>query len=374
MKKLILIISLFFALNVFPPQTEAQTSKPAQGFVITVKAENSGKDWIYISRRKNGAMADIDSAKTTIIPIVLKGKQDVPEMLYLRITGSNSLVPVFAENSVINVFTDFDDPSLTKVEGSAVHKEFDSYNQGLNTITSAQEALMTEYRAAQKAENAARLTELEVKFDELDKQESAYNRNFVLQNKSSFVTPFVIRRAMFYTLGLDELKSLVASLDKSVLKSVYSIDLQEKITVLEKVAIGKKYTDINLPGVDGKGVKLSDFVGQNVILVDFWASWCGPCRRENPNVVKLYQDYHSKGFDIVGVSFDTDGKGWKDAIEKDGLVWHQMSDLKGWNSKAAELYGVASIPHTVLIGKDGTILAKNLQGEELRAKLAELLD
>ncbi len=374
MKKLILIISLFFALNVFPPQTEAQTSKPAQGFVITVKAENAGKDWIYISRRKNGAMADIDSAKTTIIPIVLKGKQDVPEMLYLRITGSNSLVPVFAENSVINVFTDFDDPSLTKVDGSAVHKEFDSYNQGLNTITSAQEALMTEYRAAQKAENAARLTELEVKFDELDKQESAYNRNFVLQNKSSFVTPFVIRRAMFYTLGLDELKSLVASLDKSVLKSVYSIDLQEKITVLEKVAIGKKYTDINLPGVDGKGVKLSDFVGQNVILVDFWASWCGPCRRENPNVVKLYQDYHSKGFDIVGVSFDTDGKGWKDAIEKDGLVWHQMSDLKGWNSKAAELYGVASIPHTVLIGKDGTILAKNLQGEELRAKLAELLD
>ena len=374
MKKLLLILSLFFALNFFIPAAEAQTKPAAKGFVITVKAENAGDDYIYISKRKNGVMTDVDSAKTTVLPIVLKGKQDVPEMLYLRIKGANTLVPVFVENSEFSVSVDFDDPSLLKVEGSAVHKEFDNYNLGLSSITSAQEALMTDYRAAQKAGDAAKLTELEAKFEELDKKEGDYNRNFVSQNKGSFVTPFVIRRAMFYSLELEDLKNLVASLDKSVLQSVYSIDLQEKITVLEKVAIGKKYTEISLPGVDGKNMNLSDFIGKDVILVDFWASWCGPCRRENPNVVKLYNDYHSKGFDIVGVSFDTDGKGWRDAIEKDGLVWHQMSDLKGWNSKAAELYGVASIPHTMLIGKDGTILAKNLRGDELRVKLAELLD
>lgn len=374
MKKLLLILSLFLALNTFTLQVEAQTKQASKGFVITVKAENAGSDYIYISKRKNGVMSDVDSAKTTVYPIILKGKQDVPEMLYLRVKGSNTLVPVFVENSEFSVTTDFEDPSLTKVEGSSVHKEFDNYNAGLNTITSAQEALMTDYRAAQKAGDAAKLTELEAKFDELDKKESDYNRNFVLQNKGSFVTPYVIRRAMFYSLELEDLKNLVASLDKSVLQSVYSIDLQEKIIVLEKVAIGKKYTEISLPGLDGNTMNLSDFIGKDVILVDFWASWCGPCRRENPNVVKLYNDYHSKGFDIVGVSFDTDGKGWREAIEKDGLVWHQMSDLKGWNSKAAELYGVASIPHTMLIGKDGTILAKNLRGDELRAKLAELLD
>jgi peroxiredoxin len=337
-------------------------------------AENAGNEWIYISRRQNGSMVDIDSAKAKIFPVVLKGKQDVPEMLYLRITGSNSLVPVFTENSAVTVFTDFDDPSRTKVEGSSVHKEYDLYNAGLSLISAAQDALSDEYRSARKDGDQRKLDSLEMKFDKLDKAESDYNRNFVLRNKASFVSPFIIRRAMFYTLELDELKSLVAALDNSVSKSVYVIDLQDKITVLEKVDIGKKYTEIKLPGVDGMEVKLSDYIGKNVILVDFWASWCGPCRRENPNVVKLYQDYNSKGFDIVGVSFDTDANGWKEAIKSDGLVWHQMSDLKGWNSKAAELYGVASIPHTVLIGKDGTIIAKNLQGEELRAKLSDLLD
>jgi peroxiredoxin len=272
------------------------------------------------------------------------------------------------------VFADFDDPSLTKVTGSSVHNEFSAYNEGLSSINKSREALSTEYKSAQKDSKKEKMDSLEVKFDQLDKDESEYNRNFVVQNRGSFVTPFVIRRVMFYTLELNELKSLVSSLDKSVLKSPYSIDLLDKITVLEKVAIGKKYTDIILPGINGEEVKLSGIVGENLILVDFWASWCGPCRRENPNVVKIYQDFHDKGFDIMGVSFDTDGKAWKEAIKNDGLVWNQMSDLKGWNSQAAGIYGVASIPHTVLIGKDGTIIARNLRGDELRAKLAELLD
>jgi peroxiredoxin len=374
MKKLILIISLFFALNVYTPATKAQTTKPLAGFVITVTAENAGKDWIFLSRWNNGSMIDLDSAKVTVFPVILKGKQDVPEMLYLRITGSNSFVPVFIENSAITVFTDFDTPSLTKVEGSPVHKEYEAYIAGLSATTAAQESLLTEYRSAKKAGDKEKVDSMIVKLDALDKEESNYNRNFVLQNKKSFVSPFVISRAMFYTLEFDEMKSLVASLDKTLSKSVYVIDLQDKIAILAKVAVGKKYTDIILPAVDGLEMKLSDYIGQNVILVDFWASWCGPCRRENPNVVKIYQDYHQKGFDIVGVSFDTDGKGWKDAIQNDGLVWHQMSDLNGWNSKAAGLYGVASIPHTVLIDKNGIIIAKNLRGDELRAKLAELLN
>jgi peroxiredoxin len=374
MKKLILIISLFFALNTLTPIAEAQTTKPAPGFVITLTAENAGNEWIFLSRRQNGTMANIDSVKADAAPVTLRGRQNAPEMLYLRISGSNTYIPLFTENSEITVSADFNDPKLTKVEGSTVHAEYEIYDSGLKSISSQQESLSAEWKAAQKANDAAKLSSLEIKFDELDKAESDYNRNFVLQNKASFISPYVIRRVMFYTLELNELKSLVASLDKSLSKSVYYIDLQDKIAVLEKVAVGQKYTDINLPGTDGKIVKLSDYIGQNIVLVDFWASWCGPCRRENPNVVKLYREFQNKGFDIVGVSFDTDAKGWNNAIKSDSLVWRHMSDLKGWNSKAAELYGVASIPHTVLIGKDGTIIAKNLRGEELKEKLSELLD
>ncbi|MCB8994380.1 MAG: AhpC/TSA family protein [Bacteroidales bacterium] len=373
MKKLIIIISLFLAINSINPVLEAQSPKPRAGFTITVTAENAGEGWIYISRRQNGSMADIDSAKITVFPIVLKGKQDVPEMLYLRVTGSNSLVPVFTENSEITVSTDFEDPSLTKVSGSSAHKEYDSYLEGLKTVTSDKEAILKDWKAAQKDGDKEKLSALEIKYDQLDSVENAYNRNYVLSHSSSFVTPYIIRRSMFYTLELADLKKLYSSLNSAVLQSVYALDLKDKIAVLEKVDIGQKFTDIVMPDVNDNTIKLSDFTGKGVILVDFWASWCGPCRRENPNVVKIYNEFHDKGFDIVGVSFDTDGKSWKEAIEKDGLVWHQMSDLKGWNSKAAELYGVASIPHTMLIGKDGTILAKNLRGEELKAKLEEIL-
>ncbi len=373
MKKLILIISLFLALNTLTPSANAQNTKPAAGFTINLTAENAGDSWVYISSRRGGSMVNIDSSKTNVFPVVLKGKQDVPEMLYLRISGSNTLIPVFTENSEFKVFADFEDPSRTKVEGSSVHKQYDSYSAGLATIASQKEALLAEWRTAQKAEDEAKLSSLEKKYEELDNEESKYNKSFVLNNRASFVTPFIIRRAMFYTLSLDELKSLVSSLDKSVSQSVYTKDLNEQILVLEKVAIGQKYTDIVLPGVDGSEMKLSSYIGKNVVLVDFWASWCGPCRRKNPNVVKIYQEYHAKGFDIVGVSFDTNEKGWKDAITADNLTWPQMSDLKGWSSATAGLYGVSSIPHTVLIDKDGTIIAKNLHGDELKEKLDDLL-
>ncbi len=374
MKNLFFLATLFLALNFASPQLEAQTGKAQAGFVITVDAKNAGKEWIYISRRRNGVFENADSAKADINPVVLRGKQDSPEMLYLRISGSFSTVPVFVENSAISVKADFDDPSTAVITGSSVQKEYDDFNAGKTAINTERDSLVELYRSAQKDKDDAKLNALIQRLDELDAAENDYNFRYIFSHSSSFVAPYVIRREMFYTLQLDDLKKLVSSLDKSVNASVYVQDLQDKIKVLEKVAVGQPFTDIVLTGVDGAQMKLSDFTGKGVLLVDFWASWCGPCRQENPNVVKIYNDYHSKGFDIVGVSLDTDGKKWKDAIQSDNLSWHHMSDLKGWMNKGAELYGVASIPHTVLIDKNGVIIAHDLRGDALRAKLAELLD
>lgn len=139
----------------------------------------------------------------------------------------------------------------------------------------------------------------------------------------------------------------------------------------EAIKVGQPAPDIALPGPDGKVHKLSDLKGK-VVLLDFWASWCGPCRRENPNVVQTYNKYHAKGFDILGVSLDTDAKRWRDAIKQDGLPWHHISDLGGWQSKHAALYSVSSIPTTVLVDKEGRILARNLRGEQLGEKLKEI--
>ncbi len=147
--------------------------------------------------------------------------------------------------------------------------------------------------------------------------------------------------------------------------------IQQMLKMSSSNVVGGEAPDFIMNDVNGSPRKLSEFKGK-VMLVDFWASWCGPCRRENPNVLKAYAKYHDKGFDVLGVSLDKTKDSWLAAIEKDGLIWHHVSDLKGWQNEAAKLYGVTSIPHTVLLDKEGKIIARNLRGEALDAKLAEI--
>jgi peroxiredoxin len=140
----------------------------------------------------------------------------------------------------------------------------------------------------------------------------------------------------------------------------------------KKLAIGYPAPEITLQDTAGNSFSLSSLKGK-VVLIDFWAAWCRPCRMENPNMVRLYNTYKKYGFDILGVSLDNNRENWLRAIQTDGLVWHQVSDLKGWQSAAGQLYGVVSIPFTVLVDKNGNIIAKGLRGETLEQKLKELL-
>ncbi len=148
--------------------------------------------------------------------------------------------------------------------------------------------------------------------------------------------------------------------------------VQQQIQMLSATMPGAIAPDFSGVEPNGDTVRLSDFRGK-VVLIDFWASWCGPCRRENPNVVRAYEKYHDKGFEIIGVSLDRDRNRWLSAIEADGLVWHHISDLKGWKSKYAALYGVRSIPHAVLLDAEGRIVAVRLRGPALEQYLEELL-
>jgi peroxiredoxin len=137
------------------------------------------------------------------------------------------------------------------------------------------------------------------------------------------------------------------------------------------VEVGMMAPEIKLENPEGKLISSKDYLGK-VVLLDFWASWCMPCRMENPNVVKAYQKYHDKGFEILGVSLDNNKDKWVQAIAKDQLTWNHISDLKGWGSSATQIFKFSSIPLTILIGKDGKILAKNLRGPALEEKLEEL--
>ena len=134
------------------------------------------------------------------------------------------------------------------------------------------------------------------------------------------------------------------------------------------------YPDLEMPGINGQMVRLSDIVSRNKLtLVDFWASWCGPCRAEMPHVVQAYKDFHAKGLEIVGVSLDQRKDDWTAAVEELHMAWPQMSDLKGWNSKAVALYGIQGIPFSVLINQQGEIVGQDLRGDALHQRLGELL-
>ncbi|HNQ61614.1 MAG TPA: TlpA disulfide reductase family protein [Bacteroidia bacterium] len=172
--------------------------------------------------------------------------------------------------------------------------------------------------------------------------------------------------------NFDIMEKLGENLSKAHPGNKYVIDYMGLLAELRKLPVGSEAPEINLPSPEGKNVSLASLKGK-IVLVDFWASWCGPCRKDNPFIVSMYNKYKSKGFDIYGVSLDDNADAWKTAIQKDGLTWNHVSELKKWNSQVAKTYGVDAIPFSVLLDKDGKIIGKGLRGPDLENKIREAL-
>lgn len=314
----------------------------------------------------------VEVAKTKAIEgkFSLEYSAEQPDMIYIKSDKIN--VPVFLDESSITVTGDADSPKEIVIEGSDTDVEFKAFEEIMIPMAEEQGELRQQYRDYSAKGDEENTKAIYAEFEDIQQKMVAAVKTQITENSTSYVSAFLANVYFGNSDNLEELKEMFNSLDKSLEGYSYYDEIKAKFETVDQVSIGKVAPDFTLNTPDGKPVSLSSFRGKYMLL-DFWASWCGPCRRENPNVVAMYAKFGGDKFDILGISLDKTKKDWVKAIADDKLTWNHVSDLKHWKSEAAALYGVKGIPHTVLIDPDGVIIAKNLRGKALEEKLASLL-
>jgi len=342
-------------------------------FVVNGKIDGSDSVTFYLQKREAGKTITIDSAVSRKGSFTIKGGAvDYPQLIQLVAGNTRKRTSFYLENSDITITGSLDSLFKAVIKGSKTQDEYKSFIDSNKPLSEKYSRTYIEYQAASQAGNSVRIAQLEKQADSIQKEMTDLQKNFVKNNPASYVSPSILS-SLSYEMEAAEIETMINGLDTAITRLPQIMTLKERVTVMKAVAVGQKAPDFTMNDVDGKPVALSSKIGSRLLLIDFWAAWCGPCRQENPNVVKVYTEFHKKGFDVFGVSLDQKKEDWVKAIADDKLAWTHVSDLQYWGNAAAKMYAVNAIPANFLLDETGTIIGRNLRGEALYNKVNDVL-
>jgi thiol-disulfide isomerase/thioredoxin len=377
--QIIFIISIALLFSCKP-----STSNSDVEYEVIVKADGVYDGLrAYLLKTENGRnKTATDTAIVFNGAFRFKGNIKGAEMRTLTIDGVRGQTSFFIEPGLINVKIYKDRIHTSKVEGTYNNSVFNDYKNKYQEKIEAVEAIKTEFLNSKQ--DVEVLKKLQTTGDSLRSQLKNFGYEFIETNNNSDFSLYILdgltsQKGFDLELADSAFKTIETSIKtKNESNQLISNRIKQKIESSPnkgKIKIGMQAPDFSAPNPEGKQVTLSDIKGK-VTIVDFWASWCKPCRIENPNLVKLYDKYHSKGLEIISVSLERGNqKGfWIEAIKKDQLRWYNVSNLKFWQDPIAQAYSVNSIPATFILDENGVLIAERLRGAELEAKIKNLLE
>ncbi|WP_452227815.1 redoxin domain-containing protein [Lacinutrix sp. MEBiC02404] len=357
------------------------TKEKTDGFVVNGNVDNAkNNSLVKLIRTENRQEILLDSARVTDNTFTLNGKIENPDMYFLTIEGVRGSLPFIVENETIDLTIVSDSIFTSTIKGGNENDYLNEYQEFIKTLRLKNNNLTKEFQASQSAKDTAQMSVLRNKYEAIMAENDAHDIHFITENNSAVLSALILERALMSNkLEFAKIKELYTNFEESLKNTRPGKAIATYIESNEKTAIGSVVPNFSGPTPEGKTIALNDIKGK-VTLIDFWAAWCAPCRKENPNVVNVYNKYHEKGLEIIGVSLDgtpqqKDAKqAWTDAIQQDKLTWNHVSNLQYFNDPIAKQFNINAIPATYLIDAEGKIIAKNLRGPALEEKIASLLN